>query len=236
MSVTNRGFWPNGSITYFPILKVTCCFTVTRWLFSTNTYFLWYKSETLLPTFYFSFNGKLKEANILYYCNKYSTGTENTENEKSYTCREDVFETLTISRNAFQSLVTTFPMHIANEEIKMAFKRKKSTPNLCNDYKGGGLNNNDISNKIISRQCSWIRWLYDNSFHEWKLIPFYLIKKSYGSSFKFHSDLFFKWNKIKCFPPFYRKICCTGKSILPGILKFPLAFCLSTYGTMKIFT
>ena len=48
-------------------------------------------------------------------------------------------------------------MHIANEEIKMAFKRKKSTPNLCNEYKGGGLNNNDISNKIISRQCSWIR-------------------------------------------------------------------------------
>ena len=26
---------------------------------------------------------------------------------------------------------------------------------------------------IIFLQCSWIRRLYDNSFHEWKLIPLY---------------------------------------------------------------
>ena len=55
-------------------------------------------------------------------------------------------------------------------------------------------------------QCSWIRRLYDNSFHEWKLIPLFLIKNSFGSSFKFHSNLFFKRNKIKFFPSFYKEI------------------------------
>ena len=47
--------------------------------------------------------------------------------------------------------------------------------------------NVDIPNKIITHQYSWIRTLYDNSFHEWKLIPFYLIEKHFGNSFKFHS-------------------------------------------------
>ena len=65
-------------------------------------------------------------------------------------------------------------------------KRKHET--LCNDYKAGGLKNVDISNKIIALQCSWIKRLYDNSFHEWKLIPFSLIQKSSGRSFKFHSN------------------------------------------------
>ena len=37
---------------------------------------------------------------------------------------------------------------------------------LCNYYKAGGLQIVDISNKIISLQCFWIRRLYDNSFRE----------------------------------------------------------------------
>ena len=74
---------------------------------------------------------------------------------------------------------------------------------LCNDYKSGDLKNIDILNKTISLQCSWIRRLYDNSFHEWKLIP---IKKYFGRSFKFHSNLFFRRNKIKFFPSFYKEI------------------------------
>ena len=52
---------------------------------------------------------------------------------------------------------------------------------LCNNCKAGGLKNVDIPNKIIALQCSWIRRLYDNSFHEWKLIPLYLIEKSFGT-------------------------------------------------------
>ena len=41
----------------------------------------------------------------------------------------------------------------------------------------------------------WIRRLYDNSVHEWKLIPLYLTEKLFGTSFIFHSNLVFKGKK-----------------------------------------
>ena len=88
---------------------------------------------------------------------------------------------------------------------------------LCNDYKAGGLKNVDIPNKITALQCSWIRRVYDNSFHEWKLIPLYLIEKSFGTSFKFHSNLLFKSNKTKFFPSFYREIILNWKKRLAMI-------------------
>ena len=92
-----------------------------------------------------------------------------------------------------------------------AFLRKNSPPKikhetLYNDCKGGDLKNIDILNKVTTLQCSQIRRLYDNSFHEWKLIPLFLIKKSFGSFFRFHSNLLFKRNKIKFFPSFYNEI------------------------------
>ena len=108
-----------------------------------------------------------------------------------------IFKTLAISKIVFQSMITPVPIHIVNEleKIQKAFLWKNSSPKikyetLCNDYKGGGLKNIDISSKSISLQCSRIRRLYDNSSHEWKLIPLFLIKKSFGSSFKFHSTYF----------------------------------------------
>ena len=75
------------------------------------------------------------------------------------------------------------------------FTPKIKHETLCNDYEGGGLKNVDIQNKIIALQCSWIRRRYDNSFHAWKLIPLYLIEKSFRRSFKFYSNLLFKSNK-----------------------------------------
>ena len=108
-----------------------------------------------------------------------------------------IFKILAISKIVFQSMITPVPIHIVNEleKIQKAFLWKNSSPKvnhetLYNDYKSEGLKNINILNKIISLQCSWIRRLYDNSFHEWKLIPLFLIKKSFGSSFKFHSTYF----------------------------------------------
>ena len=92
---------------------------------------------------------------------------------------------------------------------------------LCNDYKAGGLKNVDIPNKIIALQCSWIRRLYNNSFHEWKLIPLYLIEKSFVRSFKFHSNLLFKSNKTKFFPSFYREILLCWKKHLIMMTEIP---------------
>ena len=144
------------------------------------------------------------------------------ENEKPYFRRENfIFKTIAISKIVFKSFITTVPKHIINEleKIQKAFLWKNSTAQikyetLCNNYKAGGLKNVDIPNKIIVFQCSWIRRLSDNSFHEWKLILLYLIKKSFVRSFKFHLNLLFKSNKTKFFPSFCREIIFTGKNIL----------------------
>ena len=59
-----------------------------------------------------------------------------------------------------------------------------------------------------------MRRLYDNSFHEWKLIPLYLIEKSFDTSFKFHSKLLYQNSKNQVFPSFYREIILNRKKHL----------------------
>ena len=46
--------------------------------------------------------------------------------------------------------------------------------------KHGGLKNVNIQKKVISLQCAWVRRFYDDSFHEWKVIPLKLIKNAFG--------------------------------------------------------
>ena len=65
-------------------------------------------------------------------------------------------------------------------------KIKNST--LCNDYEYVGLKNVDIFSKVVSLQCFWMKRLFDNNFHQWKLIPVYLIRQYLGKKFKFHSN------------------------------------------------
>ena len=65
--------------------------------------------------------------------------------------------------------------------------------------------------KIIILQCSWVTRLYDDSFHEWKVIPLKLIKKSFGPHFKFHSNLLFNISCINDFPSFYLDMFCNRK-------------------------
>ena len=102
-----------------------------------------------------------------------------------------------ISKIIVKSFITTVLNHIINEleNIQKAFRWRNFTPKIkpetpCNDYKAGELKNVDIPNKIEALQCSWQRILYDNSFHEWKVVLIYLIEKSFGSSFKFHSIIY----------------------------------------------
>ena len=54
---------------------------------------------------------------------------------------------------------------------------------LCNEYEQEGLKNVDIFFKITSLQCSWVKRLYDDSFHVWKVIPLFLIKNHLGKNF-----------------------------------------------------
>ena len=92
---------------------------------------------------------------------------------------------------------------------------------LCNNYKVGGWKIVNIKNKIIALQCSWIRRLYDNYFHKWKLIPLYLIERSFGTSFKIHSNLLFKSNKTKFFLSFSTEIILNWKKRFAMVTEIP---------------
>ena len=55
---------------------------------------------------------------------------------------------------------------------------------LCNKYGKWGLKNLDIFPEIASLQCSWVKRLYDASFHAWEVIPLFLIKNNLGKKFE----------------------------------------------------
>ena len=55
---------------------------------------------------------------------------------------------------------------------------------------------------IISLQCSWLKKLYDESFHEWKIIPLTWIKNALWECFIFDSNLDFNVS-LNLFPEFY---------------------------------
>ena len=66
-------------------------------------------------------------------------------------------------------------------------KIKQST--LCNSFATGGLTNVDINTKIAGIQCPWVKRLYEDNFHEWKLIPLHLANAAITPAFKFHLAL-----------------------------------------------
>ena len=124
-----------------------------------------------------------------------------------------VFKTLALSKIIHLALVTDVPKStiLALNKIQKEFIWKNSNPKikhstLCSNYEKGGLKNVDITSKIISLQCSWIKRLFDKSAHCWKVIPLHLIKTYLGDTFRFHSNLEIPVNKIKTFPIFYKQI------------------------------
>ena len=77
---------------------------------------------------------------------------------------------------------------------------------LCKDYENSGLKNVDIMFKIISLQYSWVKRLYDNSIHEWKLMALHIITQKLGKHFLFHSNLYIDPKKIRQFRKYYQEI------------------------------
>ena len=96
-----------------------------------------------------------------------------------------VFKMLTISKIVFLALLTKIPpppppspppplsCQRVRENTKIFFLQRLYSKNerTCKDYKDCGLKRVDISPKIVRLQCSWVQRLYDNNFHENKLIP-----------------------------------------------------------------
>ena len=116
--------------------------------------------------------------------------------------KNTIFKTLAKSKIIHLSLVTNVPTQIINElnKIQKEFIWNESNPKikhstLCNRYENGGLKNVDILSKVIRLQCSWIKRLYDNSSHAWKIIPSHLIDTYLRKNIKFHQNIFLPANK-----------------------------------------
>ena len=120
-------------------------------------------------------------------------------------------KTLAVSKIIYLTLITSFSKQLIEEIriIQKDFIWNNLTPKikhetLCNTFEEGDLKNVEIDSKIASLQCSWAEQLYDDKFHEWKIIPFRLIKSTIGINFKFHSNL--DNSKILSFPSFYKQL------------------------------
>ena len=87
---------------------------------------------------------------------------------------------------------------------KVKVKIKQYT--LNNDYKAGDLKSVDIEHKIASLKCSRVRRLYNENFHEWKIIPLQFTNKLFEENFKFYSNLDILKNALSYFPSFYKDI------------------------------
>ena len=84
-----------------------------------------------------------------------------------------IFKTLALSKIVYLTLITSFSEQLIEEihPIQKAFIWNNWTPKikheaLCNSFEEGGLKHVDINSKIASLQCSLVKRLYDDKFHE----------------------------------------------------------------------
>ena len=96
--------------------------------------------------------------------------------------RNAVFKSSAISTVIHLLLITK----LRNNTIDLTYKIQKNflwqgkkakikPSTLCNVYENGGLKNVDFRNKILSIACSWVKRLFENDFHDWKVIPLLLV-------------------------------------------------------------
>ena len=128
-----------------------------------------------------------------------------------------------MSKIVFQALIAPVPTHVikALETIQTSFLWNNSNPKIkhktiCKRYENGGLKNVNIRNKAKSLQSSWVKRLYNDCVHEWKISPLYQLNKTFGPSFKFHLNLSFKKSSLKKLLPFYRHMLNSWSQSLSG--------------------
>ena len=87
-------------------------------------------------------------------------------------------------------------------------KPKIKHSSLIGEYKDGGLRDVDILSSFKSLKVSWIRRLFDDNFHPWKLFAEHFLRPI-GGKYIFHENL--KIAKrvdglVKELPEFYRNL------------------------------
>ena len=92
-----------------------------------------------------------------------------------------VFKSLAISKVIHHLLITK------SHNLPFIWKGKRAKikhSTLCNGYEKGGIKNVGLRNKIISMQCSWVRRLFKDDFHDRKVIPLFLISQHFRYGFQ----------------------------------------------------
>ena len=128
--------------------------------------------------------------------------------------KASAFTSLAISKIVYLSPITTLPLAIISQlsNIKKTLygtgKKSKNRITLSNSYKDGGLKDVDVFTKVINLQCCWIKRLFDENLHKWKIILAYLIKTNFCENLKFYPCLKPNPNirSLKNVPNFYREM------------------------------
>ena len=136
------------------------------------------------------------------------------EDAKAFTWSKDYSIQITsYIKIVYLSLLTTVPNNIVEELMKIqknllwnfsAPKIKHSTTRI--DSRNGELKNVDVFFKIINLKCSWFSRPFGNLFHQWKVTLLFFINNTFGEHFKFHSNLDFSDDTVKCFPSIYKSM------------------------------
>ena len=110
--------------------------------------------------------------------------------------------------------MTTIPKSIIEEvhKIQENFLWNKKNPEikhstLIGEYEWGGLKEKvDVDTTLRSIRISWLRRLFDNNYHPWKIIPLKMIEQ-YDKSLILHSNFSFSRGHQFCrMPSFYLEI------------------------------
>ena len=125
-----------------------------------------------------------------------------------------VFKSLALSKIIHLALVKTIRNTTVEELNKIQKKlhmeqlktKNKKLYSLISSYLDGGLKNVNIKAKIIRLQCSWIKRLFDNNSHNWKIISAGFINKYLVKDFKFHSNLQIDSKYVKTFPKYFKEV------------------------------
>ena len=75
---------------------------------------------------------------------------------------------------------------------------------FCYGYEKGGLKNVDLRNKMTSIQCCWVKRLFADDFHDWKIIPVFLIDKILVRNSSFIIILIYKMTFFQSFHLFVK--------------------------------
>ena len=102
---------------------------------------------------------------------------------------------------------------------------KNLSQKICNNFESCTRKRVDISWKIVSLQCSWLRILCDENFHEWKIIPSHLINKYFGKSLKFYLCPPLIINYLLNVPKFTETSCFNGIALCLLLPNYLLEFC-----------